>query len=85
MSKAILVLGRDTGCDMPEDDWNSWVAFVAQHISARSELDVELDERRLDEVQTDVVWVEVESTEVTLRCAVQDLWNEWCAAGAPRA
>jgi hypothetical protein len=78
--KATLTLGRDgMGHDATEDDFDSWVGFVAENIDSRTGLDVAVEVRSPRDVQDDAIQGSDAALEI-IREAKATLWNEWCAS-----
>jgi len=76
-----LVLGREGVGD--EQDFAEWVAFVCAHIDERAGLDVDVDVRGERDVQDDQITGADDEQRAAIAEAKRDLWDEWCAQGAP--
>jgi hypothetical protein len=81
-TQIVLVLGRDGFGETPsEQEFDSWVVFVATHIDERTGLDISVEERGAREPQSDsVLGCDADEREI-VSAAKQDLWQQWCAAG----
>jgi chorismate mutase len=83
MSAITLTLGRDgMGNDATEADFGAWVGYVCDHIDAACGLEVDVDEALPRDVQSTTIRGASLDEADTIRQAVSDLWEQWCAEGA---
>lgn len=79
--KAIVELGRD---GVPAEDFDAWVAFVAEHIGERTEIDVAVEERSKREAQTDAIdaygpdHAQCDADVAEVAEVLSALWGEFC-------
>lgn len=74
-----LILGRDGfGEGTTEEDFEDWVAFVAERVGAACGFPVEVDERGRRDVQTDDVRGGDDAQYEDVFEAKEALWDEWC-------
>jgi hypothetical protein len=80
-----LVLGRDgMGPNSDEAAFKAWVAYVEDRIDERAGFVVDVEWRGKRDVQSDMVYdCDSEGEKATVEEVKRDLWNEWCAEGAP--
>jgi hypothetical protein len=80
-----LVIGRDgMGADATEDDFSAWVAFVCQRIDAVCPgFAIDIEVRHRSDVQSDAILGADDDDRQTIQEAKAELWNRWCAEGAP--
>ena len=87
--KAVIILGRDGMGEASAEDFDSWVAYVTDHIDQLTGLDVLVNERSPREVQDDYIRVEgtadsdPAADKAMVREALCSLWESFCADGAP--
>jgi hypothetical protein len=78
MSDATITLGRDgMGSQADEADFDAWVTYVCEHIDEATGLDVDVEVRRLGDVQNDAV-TGTDDRQL-IHDAVRYLWDVFCA------
>ena len=78
MSDATITLGRDgMGPQADEADFDAWVTYVCEHIDEATGLDVDVEVRRLGDVQDDAV-TGTDDRQL-IHAAVRYLWDVYCA------
>jgi len=77
-----LTLHSDGMGNATEEDFDAWTSYVTERIDARAGMPVKVERARFGESGDDVSrW---DPNAETLRDILKGLWEEWCAAGAPR-
>jgi hypothetical protein len=85
MSAPLLILGREgLGADEGDEQaFEAWVEYVCDHIDKRCGFGVGVARRGHGEIQTDEIRGGTDEQRETIGYVKQDLWNDWCAEGAP--
>lgn len=83
MSPTLILTSYNMGGDATASDYGAWVSYVNEHIDAAVGTFVLVDALRFGEPGDDRVTGATEDEREAILAAVQDLWNDWCAAGVP--
>jgi hypothetical protein len=82
----VTLTSYNMGDNATEADFDRWIAFVDERLGTLVNFDVTVEADRFGTAGDDRFSGADEEQRETLRTLLGvDLWNEWCAAGAPGA
>jgi hypothetical protein len=80
----LIILHADgLGEDATEADFDAWAAFVDAEIDKRCGFDVTVEQARFGVADRDQIRHTTDAQEQVIREALIEIWNDWCAQGAP--
>jgi len=81
---AVTLTAYNMGGDATESDFDSFAAYVAEHIDERTGLDVTVDQFRFEGsgVAKDRIEAASDDDRETIQGALRGLWDDWCSSGA---
>ena len=81
----IVLTAHGMGDRVPRTDFDAWVGYVCEHIAEHLDFEVEVEAARFGEPGDDRVRAATDEHAEAVREALAELWDAWCADGAPGA